>query len=133
MKSYYIPRNYKGEGRILYIFSTKAIIYTAVGVGIGLIFYFLFNLIGLTMVGIIIAGLFGLVGFCIATFKVPDMKNFELTKKTGGEAERNAIFPSDDVIKRWILFKKNNNKIYVYMNENITEDKEEQKNERSNS
>ena len=125
MKSYYIPRNYKGEGRILYIFS-KAIIYTAVGVGIGLIFYFLFNLIGLTMVGIIIAGLFGLVGFCIATFKVPDMKNFELTKKTGGEK-------IDDVIKRWILFKKNNNKIYVYMNENITEDKEEQKNERSNS
>ena len=126
MKSYSIPRNYKGEGRILYIFSTKAIIYTAVGVGIGLIFYFLFNLIGLTMVGIIIAGLFGLVGFCIATFKVPDMKNFELTKKTGGEK-------IDDVIKRWILFKKNNNKIYVYMNENITEDKEEQKNERSNS
>ncbi len=126
MKSYYIPMNYKGEGRILYIFSTKAIIYTAVGVGIGLIFYFLFNLIGLTMVGIIIAGLFGLVGFCIATFKVPDMKNFELTKKTGGEK-------IDDVIKRWILFKKNNNKIYVYMNENITEDKEEQKNERSNS
>ena len=126
MKSYYIPRNYKGEGRILYIFSTKAIIYTAVVVGIELIFYFLFNLIGLTMVGIIIAGLFGLVGFCIATFKVPDMKNFELTKKTGGEK-------IDDVIKRWILFKKNNNKIYVYMNENITEDKEEQKNERSNS
>jgi hypothetical protein len=126
MKSYYIPRNYKGEGRILYIFSTKAIIYTAVGVGIGLIFYFLFNLIGLTMIGIIIAGFLGLVGFCIATFKVPDMKNFELTKKTGGEK-------IDDVIKRWILFKKNNNKIYVYMNEDITEDKEEQKNERSNS
>lgn len=126
MKSYYIPRNYKGEGRILYIFSTKAIIYTAVGVGIGLIFYFLFNLIGLTMIGIIIAGFLGLVGFCIATFKVPDMKKFELTKKTGGEK-------IDDVIKRWILFKKNNNKIYVYMNENITEDKEEQKNERSNS
>ena len=126
MKSYNIPRNYKGEGRILYIFSTKAIIYTAVGVGIGLIFYFLFNLIGLTMIGIIIAGFLGLVGFCIATFKVPDMKNFELTKKTGGEK-------IDDVIKRWILFKKNNNKIYVYMNEDITEDKEEQKNERSNS
>lgn len=126
MKSYYIPRNYKGEGRILYIFSTKAIIYTAVGVGIGLIFYFLFNLIGLTMIGIIIAGFLGLVGFCIATFKVPDMKNFELTKKTGGEK-------IDDIIKRWILFKKNNNKIYVYMNEDITEDKEEQKNERSNS
>lgn len=99
MKSYYIPRNYKGEGRILYIFSTKAIIYTAVGVGIGLIFYFLFNLIGLTMIGIIIAGFLGLVGFCIATFKVPDMKNFELTKKTGGEK-------IDDVIKRWYYSKR---------------------------
>ena len=31
---YQIPRNVKGEGRILYIFSTKALIYTAVGAGI---------------------------------------------------------------------------------------------------
>ena len=28
---YQIPRNYKGESRILLIFSTKALIYTAVG------------------------------------------------------------------------------------------------------
>ena len=28
---YQIPRNVKGEGRILYIFSTKALIYTGVG------------------------------------------------------------------------------------------------------
>ena len=42
MKSYYIPRNYRGEGRILYIFTTKALIYNAVGVGVGLIFYFIF-------------------------------------------------------------------------------------------
>ena len=107
MKSYYIPRDYKGEGRILYIFSTKAIIYTAVGLGFGLLFYFIFNLIGLTMVGIIISILFGTIGFAIGTFKVPEMKNFEITKKTGGEN-------IDDIIKRWILFKKNKNRIYIY-------------------
>ena len=111
MQSYYIPRNYKGEGRILYIFSTKAIIYTAVGVGIGLIFYFLFNLIGLTTIGIIIAVIFGGIGFLIATFKVPEIKNFEITKKTGGEN-------IDDVIKRWFLFKKKKNRVYVYKEKN---------------
>lgn len=107
MQSYYIPRNYKGEGRILYIFSTKAIIYTAVGAGIGLIFYFMLNLIGLTTIGIIITALFGGIGFAIATFKVPELKNFEITKKTGGEN-------IDEVIKRWFLFKKKKNRVYVY-------------------
>lgn len=31
MGTYMIPRNTKGEGRILYIFSTKALIFTVVG------------------------------------------------------------------------------------------------------
>ena len=125
MQSYYIPRNYKGEGRILYVFSTKAIIYTAVGVGIGLIFYFLFNLIGLTTIGIIIAILLGGIGFVIATFKVPELKNFEITKKTGGEN-------IDDVIKRWVLFKKKKNRVYVYKEINeeyLKENKEDTKDE----
>lgn len=111
MQSYYIPRNYKGEGRILYIFSTKAIIYTAVGVGIGLIFYFILNLIGLTTIGIIIAILLGGIGFVIATFKIPEVKNLEITKKTGGEN-------IDEVIKRWFLFKKKKNRVYVYKERN---------------
>ena len=59
MNTYNIPRNVKGEGRILYIFSTKAIIYTAIGLAIGLLFYFIFRLIGLTTVGIIILVVFG--------------------------------------------------------------------------
>ena len=108
MKSYYIPRNYKGEGRILYIFSTKAIIYTAVGVGIGLIFYFLFRIIGLGTVGLIILVLFGAIGFVIATFKVPNTNAFEITRKTGGEN-------IDDVIRRAIKFKMEKNKIYLYI------------------
>ena len=120
MNSYYIPRNYKGEGRILYIFSIKALIYSAVGLGLGLIFYFIFNLINLTMIGIIIAVLFALVGFVIGTFKVPEIKNFEITKKTGGEN-------IDEIIKRWFLFKKNKNKIYTYIKPK--DNKEETKDE----
>ena len=125
MQSYYIPRNYKGERRILYIFSTKAIIYTAIGIAIGLIFYFIFNLIGLTTIGIIITIIFGGIGFIIATFKVPELKNFEITKKTGGEN-------IDDVIKRWFLFKKKKNRVYVYKEKeiiSINDEKEETKDE----
>lgn len=103
---YYIPRNTKGEGRILYIFSTKGLIYTGVGAGIGLIFYWIFSLIGLQIVGIIIVALLGIIGFCLGTFKVPDIKTFEFTKKTGG-------LNLDQVLLTAIKFKKNK-KIYVY-------------------
>ena len=110
MQTYEIPRNYRGEGRILYIFSTKALIYTAVGIGIGLIFYFLLNLIGLTVVGIVITVLFGVVGFSIATFKIPDSKKFRIFEKTGGEN-------IDTVILRWFRFKQKKNRIYINIKE----------------
>lgn len=110
MQTYEIPRDYKGEGRILYIFSTKALMYTAVGVGIGLIFYFICSLFGARIVGIIITAIFGVIGFAIGTFKVPNSRKFQITEKTGGEN-------IDDVIKRYIKFKKKKNKIYVYMKE----------------
>ncbi len=73
MNTYNIPRNVKGEGRILYIFSTKALIYTAIGLAIGLLFYFIFRLIGLKLNcwNYNISNIWGL-GFVIATFKVPD-------------------------------------------------------------
>lgn len=106
MNTYEIPRNYKGEGRILYIFSTKGLIYTIVGLAIGLIFYFIFNILGMQMIGIGADVICGAIGFAIGTFKIPDTKKFEFTKKTGGEN-------IDDVIKRFIKFKKNNNKIYI--------------------
>ena len=44
MGSYYIPsNNLKGESRILYIFSTKALIWTGAVGAVGLLFYFIFN------------------------------------------------------------------------------------------
>lgn len=115
MQTHEIPRNYKGEGRILYVFSTKGLIFTAAGVGIGLIFYFLFKILELTMVGIICTVIFGAIGFAIGTLKIPDTIAFEITKKTGGEN-------IDDVIVRWFKFKKNHNKIYVYKEEEETKD-----------
>ena len=44
MGTYNLPRNVKGEGRILFIFTTKSLIYSAVGVGVGLIFYLIFKI-----------------------------------------------------------------------------------------
>lgn len=107
MGTYEIPRNVKGEGRLLFIFSTKGIIYTAVGLGVGLPFYLVLKMFGATVVGIVITVICALIGFSIGTFKVPEIRSIEFTKKTGGEA-------IDDVIKRYIKFKKNKNKIYVY-------------------
>lgn len=115
MGTYYIPRNVKGEGRILYVFSTKALIYTAAFAAVGLLFYFLFTLLGLKIVGIVITAIFALIGFSIATFKIPETQNWEMTRKNGGQN-------IDDVIMRAIKFKMRKNKIYVY-------EREEKKNE----
>ncbi len=113
MGTYNLPRNVKGEGRILFIFSAKALIWTVIGGVIGLPFYLIFNLFSMGWVGLIFVVLFGLVGFIIGTFKVPDSNNFKMTRSTGGEN-------IDDVIKRAIRFKMQKNRIYVYE----TEDKE---------
>ena len=107
MGTYNLPRNVKGEGRILFIFTAKSIIYTMVAGGIGLIFYFIFSALNLTMVGIICVAALALIGFAIGTLKVPELGKLEFTKKTGGEN-------IDDIIKRAIKFKTAGKKIYVY-------------------
>jgi len=110
MGTYNIPRNVKGEGRILFIFSTKSMIYTAIGGVVGLPFYLLFSALGLTVVGIVITLIFALIGFIIGTFKIPEIGILKFTKTVGGEN-------IDDVIKRAIKFKKSGNKIYLYTKE----------------
>ena len=79
---YNIPRNTKGESRFFYIFSTRALIYTAIfgGVGFG-IFYTIGMLINHKILGTIMAVIFGIIGFVISSFKIPDSNNFELTRK----------------------------------------------------
>ena len=113
MGTYNVPRNVKGEGRILFIFSTKSLITACIGGGVGLIFYLIFSLIGLKMVGIVITLICAFIGYAIGMFKVPDTNGFEITRKTGGEN-------IDDIIMRYIKFKKNNKKLYVYTKEEKT-------------
>ena len=93
MGTYNLPRNVKGEGRILFVFTGKSFIYAIVGGGIGLLFYWIFSLVGLNIVGISITVLLALVGFAIGTFKMPEISGVGFTKKVGGEN-------LDDIIKR---------------------------------
>ena len=107
MGTYNLPRNVKGEGRILFIFTSKSLIYTVVAAGLGLIFYFIFSALKMTMVGIAIIAVFALIGFAIGTLKMPELGKFEFSKKTGGEN-------LDEIIKRAIKFKTKGKKVYVY-------------------
>lgn len=110
MGTYNLPRSVKGEGRILFIFTGKSMIYTVVAGTIGLIFYFIFSLFDLRMVGLIITAVFALIGFVIGTIKMPNIAKFKFTQKTGGEN-------IDDVIKRAIKFRTRGRKIYIYKEE----------------
>ncbi len=115
MSTYFIPRNTKGEGKILYIFSTKALIYTVVGAILGLVFYYICSLFNANIVGIIIVVILAALGFAIATIKIPDSNNFEITRKAGGQS-------MDEIIVRYIKFKLNKKKIYVYYEEETNDE-----------
>lgn len=109
MGTYNIPRNLRGETRILYIFSVKSLITTAIGAVIGLIFYFIFALIGVKIVGVIMMAILALIGFAIGAVKIPTIAGIPFTKKIGGES-------LDEIIKRYAKFKMNR-KIYTYTKE----------------
>ena len=107
MSTYLIPRNTKGENRILMIFSTKALIYSAIGASVGFVFYLIFSAISLGTIGIVLTVLFAVIGFCIGTLKVPKIDKFNVTRQTAGEN-------IDDVIIRAFKFYKDKNRIYIY-------------------
>lgn len=106
MGTYYIPRDYKGESRILYIFSIKSLITTAIGAGVGAIFYFLFKMLSLSKVGLIIMAVFAVIGYIIGAVKIPTIATLPITKKIGGE-------PISEIIIRYIKFRQKR-KIYTY-------------------
>ncbi len=111
MGPYNLPRDVKGEGRILYIFSKKGLIYTTIGALIGLLFKLIMDIIGVGFIGLVFIIGFALIGYAIGTLKVPDTTAFEITKKNGGEN-------IDDVLKRLIKFKTKKNRIYTYIDNN---------------
>lgn len=106
MGTYYIPRNVKGETRILYIFTVKSLISTVAGGIVGLIFYLIFSALGIGTAGIITMVVLALIGFVIGTFKIPTVAGLPFTKKIGGE-------PLSEIIRRYINFRMNR-KIYTY-------------------
>lgn len=108
---YNIPRNTKGEGRFLYIFSTKALVVTSIFAAIGFgIFYFIGSAINYSPLKIIGTVIFGVIGFVITSLKIPDSNNFEITRKAGGEY-------IDQIIIRFMKFKMKKNKIYTFFTE----------------
>lgn len=109
MSTHYIPKNLKGETRILIIFTTHSLITTAIAVGIGGIAYFICSLLSLKTLGIILLGIFGLLGFAIGTVKIPRITGLKFTKNIEGDS-------IDEVLIRYIKFK-SNKKIYTYTKE----------------
>ncbi|MBO5178761.1 MAG: hypothetical protein J6B87_00215 [Clostridia bacterium] len=105
MGTHLIPRDVEGEGRILIIFTVQGLIGTLIGAGIGFVFYNICAMAGATIVGWILIGLFGLLGFIIGQAKVPDTNAMPLFKKVGGES----IWK---VIVRFVKFKQSK-KIYI--------------------
>lgn len=109
MGTYTIPRNYKGETRLLYIFTTKSLITTAIGALLGSIFLLIFMALGMKMVGVIIMAVFALIGWMVGAIKIPTIVAFPITKKIGGE-------PLGEIIIRYFKFRKTR-KIYTYTKE----------------
>ena len=107
MGTYRVPRNTKGESRILVVFSTKALIYTIVGVVIGYMISLIMRLCGIEgIVGYIIMGVLGLIGFSVATFKIPNISSVPAFNAIAGES-------IDDIIIRFIKHEVNKKKIYI--------------------
>ena len=105
MGTYLIPRDMKGEGRILF-FSYKALLYTLIGLVPGYLLFTVIKPIHLITAWIVL-GIFAFIGFAIGTFTMPNTRSFEVTKKTGGEK-------IDEIIVRYVKFKMKKNRIYIY-------------------
>ena len=109
MGTYYIPRNYKGETRILYIFTVKSLITTAIGAGVGGLVFALLSAMQMKLPGVISLVVCAAIGWAIGALKIPTIVAIPITKKIGGE-------PLGEIILRYIKFKKNR-KIYTYTKE----------------
>ena len=109
MGTYYIPRNYRGESRILYIFTVKSLITTAVGAMLGFIFFAIFKSINMTPIGIGVMAVFAFMGFAVGALKIPTIVAFPITKKIGGE-------PIGEIILRFFKWRQSR-KMYTYSKE----------------
>jgi len=119
MGTYQIPRNYRGESRILYIFTVKSLITTAVGAMVGALFFYIFKSMNMTPIGLGIMAFFAFIGYALGALKVPTIVMFPITKKIGGE-------PIGEIILRYMRFKKKR-KIYTYIDSKADTSTKEEK------
>jgi len=113
MNTYLIPREIGDENKFLF-FSTRSLIFTGIFGGIGVVLHMvvmktLAQITGigeLEIVGIVIAFLMAVIGYCLGTFKIPELKIHALFKNASGEYV-------NDIIKRVFVFRKRR-KIYIY-------------------
>ncbi len=107
-RSYYVPRNAKGEGRILYIFTIKSLLTTLACGGIAAIVVFMINsVLNLSIFTIILSIVpFAAIGYGIGALKIPDVPIMGPLQKAGGE---NVM----DILFRLATFG-NKKRIYIY-------------------
>lgn len=116
-RTYTVPRNVKGETRLLYIFSVKSLITTIIGAVIGIPFFLIFSSMQMTFAGIIIIIIFAAIGYGVGVLTIPDTPIIGNLRKAGGEKV-------SDILIRTLTFYKRK-KIYLYRYNN--------KNEKSNN
>lgn len=109
MATHYIPKDLRGETRILVIFTVKSLITTAIFTGVGVVFFLLFGALKLRFVGIIIMLILALIGYAFGTIKMPKVTGWQFTKNIEGDS-------LDDIFIRYLKFK-NNKKVYSYTKE----------------
>lgn len=105
-RTYSVPRNVKGESRILYIFTIRSFMFTLGFAAVGFIISFIFSLVGLALVGWIIMGIFAALGFAIGSLVIPDSQFVGALRKAGGERVGDILFRTATFSRR--------KKIYVY-------------------
>ena len=106
--TYYVPRNVKGESRILYIFTIKSFAVTLAFGLIGVLVYFILSkLFNISIVGaIIMVAIFGGIGYALSAITIPDVPAMGPLRKAGGEN-------IGAILLRLITFKKKK-KVYLY-------------------
>lgn len=107
-RTYTVPRNVKGESRLLYIFSMKSFATTVAGAAVGFVISSILSIIGLKSAGWIIIVIFSAIGYALGTLIIPDSKIVGGLRKAGGEQLGNILI-------RTIIFSRRK-KIYIYRN-----------------
>lgn len=111
-----IPVDSKSETRLLVIFSLRALATTAIGIIIGLfVGAMLMNVFSTAL--IVFSIVFGVIGFIVGTFKIPEIKRIPITKETAGMYSYEAVF-------EYLKFKRRR-KLYVYSKTKSTDESEE--------